>query len=96
MVYNVESNITKIVEKYESLLTKFTGGKMKLLPFARAATPYSLQESEIKSPQRGNIAGNEPARPHLFADADLVGDPKTQSLLQECISPLLANILTHH
>ena len=46
MIYNVESNITKIVEKYESLLTKFTGGKMKLLPFARASTPHSPQESE--------------------------------------------------
>ena len=33
---------------------------MKLLPFARAATPHSSHESEIKSPQRGNIAGNSP------------------------------------
>ena len=33
---------------------------MKLLPFARAATPHSPHESEIKSPQRGNIAGNSP------------------------------------
>ena len=32
---------------------------MKLLPFARSATPHSPQENEIKSPQRGNIAGNE-------------------------------------
>ena len=60
MQYNVESNINKIIKNYEALLQKHTGNKIKIPPCSRCSTPYGPQENEVKSPQRGNIAGNNP------------------------------------